>query len=197
MGLVTAEEAKGLTPVIVQDVRNNNVLMLAYMNDESLELTRKTGYMHYWSRSRNAIWKKGETSGNLQKAVEILTDCDGDALLARVEQTGVACHTGTYSCFAKAPVDQRDVFAELWEVFAERKASQCGSSYTCKLMNNRNLLLKKIAEESSEVIIAAKDGERPQVVYEAADLLYHLMVLLFDEGITMDEVKKELEGRRR
>jgi phosphoribosyl-ATP pyrophosphohydrolase/phosphoribosyl-AMP cyclohydrolase len=188
---------KELTPVIVQDVRTNNVLMLAYMDDEAMELTRKTGYMHYWSRSRNAIWKKGETSGNVQKAVEILADCDGDALLARVEQTGVACHTGTYSCFAKEPMEQRDVFAELWKVFAERKAAQCESSYTCKLMNDRNLLLKKIAEESSEVIIAAKDKERGEVVYEAADLLYHLMVLLFDEGISMDEVKKELEGRRR
>jgi phosphoribosyl-ATP pyrophosphohydrolase/phosphoribosyl-AMP cyclohydrolase len=188
---------RGLTPVIVQDVKTNNVLMLAYMNDEAMELTRKTGYMHYWSRSRDAIWMKGETSGNVQKAVEILTDCDGDALLARVEQTGVACHTGTYSCFAKDPIEQRDVFAELWKVFAERKAAQCESSYTCKLMSNRNLLLKKIAEESSEVIIAAKDKERGEVVYEAADLLYHLMVLLFDEGISMDEVKKELEGRRK
>ena len=194
---MTATEGDGLVPVVVQDVRNNNVLMLAYMNDESLELTRKTGYMHYWSRSRNAIWKKGETSGNVQKAVELLVDCDGDAMLARVEQTGVACHTGTYSCFAKDPVQQRDVFAELWSVFSERESSQCESSYTCKLMNDRNLLLKKIGEESSEVIIAAKDKERGEVVYEAADLLYHLMVLLYGEGITMDEIKKELEGRRR
>lgn len=196
MGRMSGPDGKGLIPVIVQDVRNNNVLMLAYMNDESLELTRRTGYMHYWSRSRNAIWKKGETSGNVQKAVEILTDCDGDAMLARVEQTGVACHTGTYSCFSKAPMEQRDVFAELWEVFAQRKAAQCESSYTWKLINNRNLLLKKIAEESSEVIIAAKDKERGEVVYEAADLVYHLMVLLFDEGISMDDIKKELEGRR-
>lgn len=197
MGLVSQSGNDGLMPVVVQDVRNNNVLMLAYMNDEALELTRKTGYMHYWSRSRNAIWKKGETSGNVQKAVELLVDCDGDAMLARVEQTGVACHTGTYSCFTKDPVQQKDVFAELWEVFSERESSQSGSSYTCKLMNDRNLLLKKIGEESSEVIIAAKDKERGEVVYEAADLLYHLMVLLYDEGITMDEIKKELEGRRR
>ena len=194
---MTATEGDGLVPVVVQDVRNNNVLMLAYMNDESLELTRKTGYMHYWSRSRNAIWKKGETSGNVQRVVEILTDCDGDAMLARVEQTGVACHTGTYSCFSETPIEQRDVLAELWDVFAQRKAAGDESSYTCKLLNNRNLLLKKIAEESSEVIIAAKDKERGEVVYEAADLLYHLMVLLFDEGIPMEDIKKELEGRRR
>lgn len=194
---MTASGSQDLMPVVVQDVRNNNVLMLAYMNDEALALTRTTGYMHYWSRSRNAIWKKGATSGNFQKAIELLTDCDGDAMLARVEQTGVACHTGTYSCFAKDPIHQRDVFAELWDVFEQRKAAQCESSYTCKLMNNRNLLLKKIAEESSEVIIAAKDKVRGEIVYEASDLLYHLMVLLYDEDITMDDIKKELEGRRK
>jgi len=188
---------KELMPVVVQDVRNNNVLMLAYMNDESLELTKKTGYMHYWSRSRDSIWKKGETSGNLQKVVEIMTDCDGDAMLARVEQTGVACHTGTYSCFAEEPIPARDIMTELWHVFDERRKSGSESSYTVKLLKNRNLLLKKIAEESSEVIIAAKDKDRGEIVYETGDLLYHLMVLLYDEGITMDDIYKELEGRRK
>jgi len=186
-----------LIPVIVQDVRNNNVLMLAYMNDESLELTRKTGFMHYWSRSRNAIWKKGETSGNYQKVIEIVNDCDNDALLARVEQTGVACHTGKYSCFFEKPIPQSDIIEELWRVFEERKSSGSESSYTCKLFRNRNLLLKKVAEESSEVIIAAKDGKKNEIIYEAADLVYHLMVLLYDEGITLEEVKSELEGRRK
>ena len=95
-------------PVIVQEIRNNNVLMLAYMNEQALELTKKTGFMHYWSRSRNAIWKKGETSGNFQKCIELMTDCDGDAMLARVEQTGVACHTGSYSCFYYEPLRQSD-----------------------------------------------------------------------------------------
>jgi phosphoribosyl-ATP pyrophosphohydrolase/phosphoribosyl-AMP cyclohydrolase len=194
---VSEGKAKGLTPVVVQDVKNNNVLMLAYMNDETLELTKKTGFMHYWSRSRDAVWKKGETSGNLQKAVEIMTDCDGDALLARVEQTGVACHTGTYSCFSKEPIAPEDIVTRLWRVFDERKASECSSSYTSKLLSNRNLLLKKIAEESSEVIIAAKDKERREIVYESADLLYHLMVLLYDEGITMQDIYAELEGRRK
>jgi phosphoribosyl-ATP pyrophosphohydrolase/phosphoribosyl-AMP cyclohydrolase len=188
---------KALIPVVVQDVKNNNVLMLAYMNDESLELTKKTGYMHYWSRSRDSIWKKGETSGNYQRAIELMNDCDNDAILARVEQTGVACHTGSYSCFSKEPILPRDIFSELWEVFEQRKHAQCGSSYTCKLLKNRNLLLKKIAEESSEVIIAAKDKQKGEVIYEAADLLYHLLVLLYDEGITVDDVKKELEGRRK
>ncbi len=188
---------EGLTPVVVQDVRSNNVLMLAYMNDEAVELTKRTGFMHYWSRSRNAIWKKGETSGNVQKCIELLTDCDGDAMLARVEQTGVACHTGTYSCFFKEPLPTEDIVAELWRVFDDRKRGQDPSSYTCKLLSNRNLLLKKIAEESSEVVIAAKDKQKKEIVYEAGDLLYHLMVLLFDEGITMHDVYKELEGRRK
>jgi len=190
-------EKKELVPVVVQDVKNNNVLMLAYMNDEALELTKKTGYMHYWSRSRNAIWRKGETSGNVQKCIEIMTDCDGDALLARVEQTGVACHTGTYSCFCKDPIRQQDIIAALWRVFDDRKSNPSDSSYTCKLFKNRNLLLKKIAEESSEVMIAAKDKSRKELIYEAGDLMYHLMVLLYDEGISMDEIHAELEGRRK
>jgi phosphoribosyl-ATP pyrophosphohydrolase/phosphoribosyl-AMP cyclohydrolase len=190
-------EKEGMIPVVVQDVRNNNVLMLAYMNDESIEQTKKTGYMHYWSRSRDALWKKGETSGNVQKVIELMTDCDGDAMLARVEQKGNACHTGTYSCFSKEPIPPSDIVSGLWKVFDERKASQSDSSYTVKLMRNRNLLLKKIAEESSEVIIAAKDKDRKEIVYEAADLLYHLMVLLYDEGISMQDIYEELEGRRK
>jgi len=190
-------EEQSLMPVVVQDVKNNNVLMLAYMNDESLEKTKKTGYMHYWSRSRDALWRKGETSGNVQKVIELLTDCDGDAMLARVEQTGNACHTGTYSCFSKDPIPPSDIVTTLWRVFEDRKKGHSDSSYTYKLMRNRNLLLKKVAEESSEVIIAAKDGKKNEIVYEAADLLYHLMVLLYDEGITLDEIYKELEGRRK
>lgn len=188
---------KDLVPVVVQDVRNNNVLMLAYTNDEALELTKKTGYMHYWSRSRDAIWKKGETSGNFQKCIELMTDCDGDAILARVEQQGVACHTGSYSCFSKEELRPNDIIAQLWRVFDERRSGGSEGSYTAKLLKNRNLLLKKVAEESSEVIIAAKDKDRGQVVYEAGDLLYHLMVLLYDEGITVDEIFKELERRRK
>ena len=190
-------EKGDLMPVVVQDVKNNNVLMLAYMNEESIELTRRTGYMHYWSRSRDAIWKKGETSGNLQKCIELMSDCDSDAMLARVEQTGVACHTGSYSCFHKEPLPAEDVVAQLWRVFEERKAGESQTSYTYKLLSNRNLLLKKLAEESSEVIIAAKDRDRRQIIYEAGDLLYHLMVLLYDEGISMQDIYKELEGRRK
>ncbi len=187
----------GLIPVVVQDVRNNNVLMLAYMNEEAMELTKKTGFMHYWSRSRKSIWKKGEISGNYQKCVELMTDCDGDALLARVEQTGVACHTGSYSCFSKDPIRPNDITTELWRVFDGRRKEGPESSYTVKLLRNRNLLLKKIGEESSEVILAAKDKKREEIIFEAGDLLYHLMVLLYDEGISMDDIHKELEGRRK
>jgi phosphoribosyl-ATP pyrophosphohydrolase/phosphoribosyl-AMP cyclohydrolase len=190
-------EKEGLMPVVVQDAKNNNVLMLAYMNDESLALTKQTGYMHYWSRSRDALWKKGETSGNVQKLVELRTDCDGDAILARVEQKGNACHTGSYSCFSKDPIPPTDVISELWTVFDDRRSSGSESSYTVRLLKNRNLLLKKIGEESSEVILAAKDKSRDQIVYESADLLYHLMVLLYDEGISMRDIYSELEGRRK
>ena len=191
------KEDKELIPVVVQDVKNNNVLMVAFTNEEALEVTRKTGYMHYWSRSRQKIWKKGEESGNVQKVVELLGDCDDDAILARVEQTGPACHNGTYSCFFEEPLHAKDIISELWRVFEERKKSQSESSYTCRLFNNRNLLLKKIAEESSEVILAAKDGKRGEIVNEMADLLYHLMVLLFDEKIPIGDVYSELEGRRK
>ena len=186
-----------LIPVVVQDVKNNNVLMVAFTNDEALELSKKTGYMHYWSRSRQKVWKKGEESGNVQKVVELLGDCDDDAILARVEQTGAACHNGTYSCFFDEPLMAKDIISELWRVFEERKKSQSEASYTCRLFNNRNLLLKKIAEESSEVILAAKDGKRAEIVNEMADLLYHLMVLLFDEKIPIGDVYSELEGRRK
>jgi len=189
--------ADGLMPVVVQDVKNNNVLMLAYMNDEAIELTNRTGFMHYWSRSRNAIWRKGATSGNVQRCIELMTDCDGDALLARVEQTGPACHTGSYSCFFEEPLRPEDIVSALWRVFEDRRREGSESSYTVKLLRDRNLLLKKIGEESAEVILATKDGKKDEMVYEAGDLLYHLMVLLYDEGITMEDVFKELEGRRK
>lgn len=186
-----------LIPVVVQDVKNNNVLMVAFTNDEALELTKKTGYMHYWSRSREEIWKKGETSGNVQKVVELLKDCDEDAILARVEQTGVACHNGTYSCFYDKPIGPSDIVAELFRIFEDRKQTKLETSYTFKLLRNRNLLLKKIAEESSEVTLAAKDKHKEEIIHEAADLIYHLLVLLFDEGITIQDIYKELEGRRK
>ena len=186
-----------LIPVIAQDIRNNNVLMLAYANDESLELTKKTGYMHYWSRSRNKIWKKGETSGHYQKVYELLYDCDRDTILARVEQEGPACHTGSYSCFSDAPLGQDDIISQLWRVFEDRRSNPDEESYTCKLLRDENKMLKKLAEESAEVIMAVKEEDRDQIVYETGDLLYHLMVMLFSKDITMDEVYSELQRRRK
>jgi phosphoribosyl-ATP pyrophosphohydrolase/phosphoribosyl-AMP cyclohydrolase len=186
-----------LIPVIVQDIRNNNVLMLAYANDEALELTKKTGYMHYWSRSRNAIWKKGETSGHVQRVYELRYDCDNDAILARVEQEGPACHTGNYSCFSKEPLKPDDIFNQLYRVFEERERNPTEESYTCKLLRDKNKMLKKIAEEAAEIIMAAKDEDRKQIIYEAGDLMYHLLVMLYSRRITMDEVMEELQRRRK
>jgi phosphoribosyl-ATP pyrophosphohydrolase/phosphoribosyl-AMP cyclohydrolase len=191
------ENEEKLIPVIVQDIRNNNVLMLAYANDESIKLTKETGYMHYWSRSRNKIWKKGETSGHFQKVYELRYDCDSDAILARVEQEGPACHTNSYSCFSKEPLRPDDLFAQLWRVFEDRKNNPTPESYTAKLLNDKNKMLKKIGEESSEFLMAVKDKDRKQIIYESGDLLFHMMVVLYDQGITIDEVIRELEGRRK
>lgn len=190
-------DEKKLLPVIVQDIRNNNVLMLAYMNDEALEMTRKTGYMHYWSRSRNVIWKKGETSGHVQKVYELRYDCDDDAILARVEQEGPACHTNSYSCFSKEPLRPDDIFAQLYRVFEDREKNPTEESYTCKLLKDKNKMLKKIAEESAEIIMAAKDEDRKQIIYESGDLMYHLLVMLYSKRISMDEVIDELQRRRK
>ena len=190
-------EEKKLLPVIVQDIRNNNVLMLAYVNDEALEMTKKTGYMHYWSRSRNAIWKKGETSGHVQKVYELRYDCDDDAILARVEQEGSACHTNSYSCFSKETLRPDDIFAQLYRVFEDREKNPTEESYTCKLLKDKNKMLKKIAEESAEIIMAAKDEDRKQIIYESGDLMYHLLVMLYSKRISMDEVIDELQRRRK
>ncbi|MEM2838748.1 MAG: bifunctional phosphoribosyl-AMP cyclohydrolase/phosphoribosyl-ATP diphosphatase HisIE [Thermoplasmata archaeon] len=190
-------DEKKLLPVVVQDIRNNNVLMLAYMNDEALELTKKTGYMHYWSRSRNAIWKKGETSGHIQKVYELRYDCDGDAILARVEQEGPACHLNNYSCFSKEPLRPDDIFSQLYRVFEDREKNPTEESYTCKLLKDKNKMLKKIAEEAAEIIMAAKDEDRKQIIYESGDLMYHLLVMLYSKGITMNEVMEELQRRRK
>ena len=191
-----SDETK-LIPVIAQDIRNNNVLMLAYTNDEALELTKKTGYMHYWSRSRNAIWKKGETSGHVQKVFELRYDCDNDTILARVEQEGPACHTNSYSCFSDKPLKADDIFNQLYRVFEDREKNPTDESYTCKLLNDKNKMLKKIAEEAAEIIMAAKDDDRKQIIYESGDLMYHLLVMLYSKRISMEEVMEELQRRRK
>lgn len=196
-------DEKGLVPVVVQDVKTNAVLMLAYMNKESIAKTEQTGNMVYFSRSRQQLWLKGETSGNLQTVRELKIDCDGDTLLALVSQEGVACHTGAYSCFFESLLGDGEfasgygIIDELFTVIEDRKANPKEGSYTNYLFDKGlDKILKKVGEESSEVIIAAKNGEPGEILLESADLLYHLFVMLSERGLTPSEVFKVLEKRR-
>jgi phosphoribosyl-ATP pyrophosphohydrolase/phosphoribosyl-AMP cyclohydrolase len=187
-------DGSGLMPAIVRDARSGEVLTLAYMNAESLARTLETGETWFWSRSRQELWHKGATSGNTQRVVAIAPDCDGDAIVVDVEPRGPACHTGARSCFGEG----RFSIARLEETLRERKTQMPEGSYTAKLFRHgRGKILKKIGEESAEVIIAALSEGRERVVSESADLLFHLLVLLANEGIAFDEVVSELEGRAR
>lgn len=195
---------KGLVPVVVQDVNTNSVLMLAYMNEESLKRTLETGEMTYFSRSRNKLWRKGETSGNFQTLRELKVDCDGDTLLALVSQQGPACHTGEYSCFFEPLYGSGDyasgyaIIDELYGVIEGRKKNPVEGSYTNYLFDKGiDKILKKVGEEAAEVIIAAKNSSRDEIRYETADLVYHLLVMLCEEGLSPSEVFAELEKRRR
>lgn len=197
--------ADGLIPTVAQDVRSGDVVMLAYMNMESLRETLRTRLATYFSRSRKALWQKGATSGNVQHVREIVYDCDGDALLLKIEQTGVACHTGEYSCFhnsltgadESAPASSH-VLEEVFEVIQGRKANPVPGSYTNYLLDKGvEKICKKVGEEASETIIAAVKGSRDEVRYEASDLLYHLMVLLCDQGMRPEELYAELRSRRK
>ena len=196
-------DKKGLVPVIVQDVNTNAVLMLAYMNAESIEKTQELGEMVYFSRSRQELWHKGETSGNTQKLHELKIDCDGDTLLALVSQKGVACHTGAYSCFFETLLGQSGysggyrIIDELFAVIEDRKANPKEGSYTNYLFDKGiDKILKKVGEEAAEVIIAAKNAAPDEIRYETADLIYHLMVMLSERGLIPSEVFAELEKRR-
>lgn len=191
-------DEKGLVPAIAQDVSTGNVLMLAYMNEESLKLTLKTGIVHYYSRSRGEIWKKGETSGNLQELRGISYDCDGDSILLKVNQIGVACHTGNYSCFYNDIIgynDMDDTLSNLYKIIVDRKINPKEGSYTKYLFQEGvDKILKKVGEETAEVIIAAKNT-REELIYETSDLFYHLTVLLVNQGITLGEIMEELKDR--
>lgn len=204
----------GLVPAIVQDGESGEILMLAYMNREALQKTLETGKSHFWSRSRNALWRKGETSGNEQTMRQIRLDCDGDALLLKVDQKGVACHTGERSCFYRQ-VDGNEITKvatgqPLWQecktailqrvhdVIMDRKRNPQEDSYTCKLFAaGKEVILKKIGEESSEVIIASMAAERSQVIYEVADLFYHVLVLLGHHDIPLTAIFDELQKRQK
>ncbi|PEL07596.1 bifunctional phosphoribosyl-AMP cyclohydrolase/phosphoribosyl-ATP diphosphatase HisIE [Bacillus sp. AFS017336] len=197
---------QGLVPAIVQDVDTKEVLMLAYMNYESINLTIETGFATFYSRSRQEIWKKGETSGNLQYVKSVSYDCDQDSILLQVEQVGVACHTGNYSCFSEklSLNEENDVKNEvpsylpnLYETILDRKKNPIEGSYTTYLFNQGiDKILKKIGEETSEVIIGAKNEGTEELIYEISDLVYHTMVLMVEKGIKLEEINNSLINRK-
>ncbi|HEX8691727.1 MAG TPA: bifunctional phosphoribosyl-AMP cyclohydrolase/phosphoribosyl-ATP diphosphatase HisIE [Longimicrobium sp.] len=197
-------DERGLVPVVAQDARTGEVLMLAWASAEALRLTAESGRAHYWSRSRGELWKKGETSGNAQEVVEVRLDCDGDAVLYRVRQTGPACHTGERSCFFRAAgadglsraADPRPVLARVEEIVAARDAGRPEGSYTTYLFQQGvDKILKKVGEEAAETIIAAKNEGVEQLRSESADLLYHLLVLWRAKGLALDDLWAELDRR--
>lgn len=189
----------GLIPAIVQDYYSKKVLMLAYMNAESLEITINEGKTCFYSRSRQELWRKGATSGNTQQVVSIRTDCDKDTLLIEVIKAGPACHTGSESCFFEdivAPETEEFSYEGLYEMLVGRKVNKKEGSYTTYLFEKGiDKILKKVGEECTEVIIGAKGGDKAETVYEIADLLYHVTVLMIEMGISLDEVTAELAKR--
>jgi len=185
----------GLVPAVVQDSVTREVLMVAYMNRESLELTFERGETCFYSRSRGALWHKGETSGNRQAVDRIHLDCDADTLLVEVTPAGPACHKGTYTCFGMDPAIE-GLLRKLYSLIERRKEDRPEGSYTTYLFNSGlDKILKKVGEESAETIIAAKNGSSPELVAETSDLLYHLLVLLVERGVSLEEVTRELEDR--
>ncbi len=193
-------DEKGLIPVIVVDGATKEVLTLAYMNEESLQITLNERRTCFWSRSRQTLWRKGETSGNYQEVLAITADCDKDALVVKVKKAGPACHTGSESCFFNPLVVEEaapDFSLEgLYSLLLGRKAERPAGSYTTYLFEKGlDKILKKVGEESTEVIIAAKAEDKKETVYEIADLTYHILVLMAQAGITVEEVKAELASR--
>jgi phosphoribosyl-ATP pyrophosphohydrolase/phosphoribosyl-AMP cyclohydrolase len=209
-------DSAGLIPAIIQDFENGEVLMMAFMNKISLEKTLETGLCHYWSRSRQKLWLKGETSGHTQAVKEVYYDCDADCLLIKVEQKTAACHTGHRSCFytkveqsgtkdAGVQVfDESDVYSgsdildKVYAVILDRMANPKEGSYVNKLLSGgRDRILKKVGEEASEVVIAAKNGSSDELIHETADLWFHTLVALAEAGVKPGDVYKELKKRRK
>jgi len=193
----------GLVPVVVQDYRTDQVLMVAYMNEEAYNQTIETGKMHYYSRSRNEQWLKGETSGHFQFVKSLYADCDKDTILAKVKQIGAACHTGSYSCFfneiAKTEYSEKNpqkVLDSVFEVITDRKKNPREGSYTNYLFDKGiDKILKKVGEESTEIVIAAKNPNSNEIVYEMADFLYHMMVLMAEKDVKWEDITDELARR--
>lgn len=199
---------QGLIPVVAQDYLSNEVLMVAYMNEEAYNKTRETKKVHYYSRSRDELWLKGKTSGHYQHLQSMLVDCDSDTLVVKIKQEGAACHTGEFSCFYREiltvddmntltdKVDSR-VLEEVYQVVVDRKANPKEGSYTNYLFDKGiDKILKKVGEETSEVIIGAKNEGSDEIVYEISDLLYHLTVLLVEKDTNWEAIFKELGKRR-
>jgi phosphoribosyl-ATP pyrophosphohydrolase/phosphoribosyl-AMP cyclohydrolase len=201
----------GLVPAVVQDAQSKEVLMMAYMNRESLLLSMENGVTWFWSRSRNELWNKGATSGHTQRIISMAYDCDGDTLIVKVEQKGPACHTGRYSCFfnaievsgnaapeetAQTTAERFATIGQLESIIAERYAERPEGSYTTYLFEKGvDKILKKVGEEASEVIIAAKNKDNDELRSEVSDLIFHLMVLLRERGLPLDDVIREINGR--
>ena len=193
----------GMIPVVVQDYKTNEVLMMAYMNEEAYNFTITTGKMTYWSRSRNELWVKGETSGHYQYVKSLTADCDKDTLLAKVSQVGAACHTGSYSCFFQQILQKEyndtnplKVFENVYAVIADRKIHPKDGSYTNYLFDKGiDKILKKLGEEATEIVIAAKNPNVNEIKYEICDFLYHMMVLMVEKGVTWEEIMAELADR--
>ena len=191
---------RGLIPAIVVDTESKKVLTLAYMNQESLRISMEEGMTCFWSRSRQELWRKGETSGNRQHIVSITADCDCDALVVEVRKDGPACHTGADSCFFE-PVYEGDAapgftYDALMQMLIGRKEQKVEGSYTTYLFEKGlDKILKKVGEETTEVIIAAKDHDRANTIYEIGDLMYHTMVLMIEAGISLEDIRKEMASR--
>jgi len=200
-------DENGLIPAVVQDNESGLVLMLAYMNSESLKISIDEDKTCFWSRSRNELWRKGETSGNFQKIVSITTDCDKDSLLIKVIKSGPACHTGEESCFfannhKSSKISEKRFNEEkfsldiLHQIIEDRKTNRVPGSYTTYLFDKGiDKILKKIGEEATEVIIAAKAGDKKETVYELSDLVYHSLVLISEMGLSPDDIRSELASR--
>ena len=197
-------DKQGLAPAIVQDAQTRRVLTLAYMNNESLQRTLETGETWFWSRSRQKLWHKGETSGYTQRVEKISMDCDADALLVSVTPKGPACHTGAESCFFNTLFDQNtqteanlgETLTRLYELIETRQRERPEGSYTTYLFDQGiDKILKKLGEEATETIVAAKNDDREALINEASDLLYHLVVLLVERGVTLKEISDELAKR--
>ncbi len=194
----------GLIPTIIQDVYTNDVLMMAYMNEESLQKTIDTKKTWFYSRSRKKLWNKGETSGNFQEVKSIKYDCDADTLLIKVKPMGPSCHTGKNSCFYTSILELSDdtsnntILNELYNIIQHRKENPQEGSYTNYLFNSGiDKILKKVGEENAETIIAAKNNSKEELIYETSDLFYHLLVLLVNQGVTLQDIHTELEKRHK